>query len=41
MATAEAKIVPRLKTRYQDEIKPALVERFGYSSTMQAPKPVF
>jgi large subunit ribosomal protein L5 len=38
MPTAEAKVVPRLKTRYYDEIKPALVERFGYSSTMQAPK---
>jgi large subunit ribosomal protein L5 len=28
----------RLKERYNDEIKPALVERFGYSSVMQAPK---
>jgi large subunit ribosomal protein L5 len=27
----------RLKTRYQDEIRPALIERFGYSSPMQAP----
>ena len=32
MATA------RLKTRYQEEIRPALVERFGYSSVMQAPR---
>ncbi len=32
MATA------RLKTRYNDEIRPALVERFGYSTPMQAPK---
>jgi large subunit ribosomal protein L5 len=32
MATA------RLKTRYNEEIRPALVERFGYSSVMQAPK---
>lgn len=38
MATAEAKIVPRLKTRYQDDIKPALIQRFGYSSPMQAPR---
>ena len=38
MAVAEATITPRLKTRYYDEIKPALVERFGYSSSMQAPK---
>ncbi len=28
----------RLKTRYLDEIRPRLVERFGYSSVMQAPK---
>jgi large subunit ribosomal protein L5 len=28
----------RLKTRYLEEIRPALVERFGYSSPMQAPR---
>jgi large subunit ribosomal protein L5 len=28
----------RLKTRYNEEIRPALIERFGYSSPMQAPK---
>ena len=38
MATAEAKVVPRLKERYEREIKPALIERFGYSSPMQAPR---
>jgi large subunit ribosomal protein L5 len=27
----------RLKARYFDEIRPALIERFGYSSVMQAP----
>ncbi|MBA3328893.1 MAG: 50S ribosomal protein L5 [Solirubrobacterales bacterium] len=27
----------RLRTRYLDEIRPALMERFGYSSVMQAP----
>src|SRR3954452_10706513 len=32
MATA------RLKTRYNDEIRPALKEKFAYSSIMQAPK---
>jgi large subunit ribosomal protein L5 len=32
MATA------RLKSRYLEEIRPALVERFGYSSVMQAPQ---
>jgi large subunit ribosomal protein L5 len=28
----------RLKTRYNDEIRPALIERFGFSTPMQAPK---
>ena len=28
----------RLKQRYADEIRPQLIERFGYSSLMQAPK---
>jgi large subunit ribosomal protein L5 len=28
----------RLKDKYNQEIKPQLVERFGYSSVMQAPK---
>ncbi len=28
----------RLKTRYLEEIRPALIARFGYSSPMQAPK---
>ena len=28
----------RLKTRYLEEIRPALVERFGYQTPMQAPK---
>src|SRR6202049_3587904 len=28
----------RLKTRYFEEIRPQLVERFGYSTPMQAPK---
>ena len=28
----------RMKTRYNDEIRPALIERFGYKSPMQAPK---
>jgi large subunit ribosomal protein L5 len=38
MATAEAKIVPRLKERYEREIRPQLIERFGYKSPMQAPR---
>ena len=28
----------RLKTKYNDEIKPKMIERFGYSSSMQAPR---
>ncbi len=28
----------RLKTRYLEEIRPALVERFGYCTPMQAPR---
>jgi len=28
----------RLKDRYSNEIRPALIERFGYSTPMQAPK---
>src|SRR2546423_13767782 len=35
---AEASTTARLKTRYLEEIRPALVERFGYSSIMQAPR---
>jgi len=36
MATTHAPA--RLKTRYLEEIRPALIERFGYSSPMQAPR---
>jgi large subunit ribosomal protein L5 len=28
----------RLKERYEKEIKPALIEEFGYKSPMQAPR---
>jgi large subunit ribosomal protein L5 len=38
MPLAEAKVHPRLKEQYDSEIKPALIERFGYSTPMQAPK---
>jgi large subunit ribosomal protein L5 len=38
MPLAEAKVHPRLKEQYEKEIKPALIERFGYSTPMQAPK---
>ncbi|GAA4620707.1 50S ribosomal protein L5 [Saccharopolyspora hordei] len=36
MTTAE-KIVPRLKTRYREEIRQALTEEFTYSNVMQVP----
>jgi len=39
MATAtDTAPTARLKTRYLQEIRPALIERFGYSSMMQAPR---
>jgi large subunit ribosomal protein L5 len=37
-ATAQAKIPPRLKERYEQEIGPQLKERFGYSSPMEIPR---
>jgi large subunit ribosomal protein L5 len=38
MATTTPAPPARLKARYLEEIRPALIERFGYSSPMQAPK---
>ncbi|HZG26080.1 MAG TPA: 50S ribosomal protein L5, partial [Chitinophagaceae bacterium] len=38
MANLVAKATPRLKTKYQDEVIPALMKRFGYKSIMQVPK---
>ena len=38
MAATETAPPARLKVRYLEEIRPALIERFGYSSVMQAPK---
>jgi len=35
---AEAAVTPRLKTRYHEEIRPALVKQFGYSSAMEVPR---
>jgi large subunit ribosomal protein L5 len=32
------KIPPRLKVRYVEEIRPALIKQFGYSNVMQAPR---
>ncbi|MGH3456862.1 50S ribosomal protein L5 [Aeromicrobium sp.] len=37
MATAEQTAAPRLKTRYREEILPALREDFGYQNVMQVP----
>jgi large subunit ribosomal protein L5 len=34
----EARAVPRLKTRYADEIAPAMREQFKYPNTMQTPR---
>jgi large subunit ribosomal protein L5 len=38
MAAASPETTARLKSRYLEEIRPALIERFGYSSVMQAPQ---
>ncbi|MEI6407910.1 MAG: 50S ribosomal protein L5 [Bacteroidota bacterium] len=32
------KYIPRLKTKYQQEVVPALMEQFNYSSIMQVPR---
>jgi large subunit ribosomal protein L5 len=36
--TAQVAPPPRLRERYEQEVLPALMSRFGYSSTMQAPR---
>ena len=36
--SAQTAVPPRLKERYQAEIKPKLQQRFGYSSEMQVPR---
>jgi large subunit ribosomal protein L5 len=38
MAATEQAQPARLKTRYVEELRPALVERFGYTTPMQAPR---
>src|SRR5512139_1088088 len=35
---ATANYTPRLADKYQKEVIPALMKKFGYSSVMQAPK---
>ena len=37
-ATTSTKVPARLKTRYAEEIAPALREQFGYANTMQTPR---
>jgi large subunit ribosomal protein L5 len=37
-AQAQANIPPRLKERYEQEIRGRLIQQFGYSSPMQAPR---
>jgi len=37
-ASAEAQIPPRLKERYESEIRDRLKQRFEYSSTMEVPR---
>src|SRR3954449_1942783 len=38
MATQAPQTTARLKQRYLEEIRPALIERYGYSTPMQAPR---
>jgi large subunit ribosomal protein L5 len=38
MAAQAPQTTARLKERYLEEIRPALIERFGYSTPMQAPR---
>ena len=37
-AVLEAPAVPRLKTKYLDEVKSALIEQFGYANVNQVPR---
>ena len=36
--TSQAAPPPRLRERYEQEVLPALIKRFGYSSRMAAPR---
>jgi len=35
---SEGKYIPRLKTKYLDEIRPKLVEKFSYKNPMEVPR---
>jgi large subunit ribosomal protein L5 len=37
-ASAQAAVPPRLKERYEQEIRPSLQQRFSYSSVMEVPR---
>jgi large subunit ribosomal protein L5 len=37
-ASAQAQVPPRLKERYEQEVAPALRDRFGYKSAMEVPR---
>lgn len=37
-ATSQEKVTPRLKTRYQKEIVPALMRQFSFKNVMQVPR---
>lgn len=37
-ATAQEKVVPRLRTKYEQEVIPALIRQFGYKNKMQVPR---
>lgn len=38
MAEATVQVAPRLKVRFEEEIAPALMERFGYTNVWQVPR---
>jgi len=38
METAETKVVPRMRVKYETEVAPALMKKFAYKSVMQIPK---
>ncbi len=38
MAEQQTKYVPRLRLKYEQEVRPALMERFGYKNIWQVPR---
>jgi large subunit ribosomal protein L5 len=38
MAQADTTYVPRLKKKYEEEVRPALMERFGYGNLLRVPR---